>query len=137
MEKAYQSTPSPLNGIARVLLADELGQKDRRDRMLDEVTAQFQGKVPRMVTICKMIRDSLAEGRNPPLDLAAVDKVLDSMPAKNRVDADFFVGRYLLSRHQTDAARKYLKRCGEAAENHVWPALLAIDALRSQDARKN
>ena len=48
-----------------------------------------------MVAICKLIRDSLADGGNRPLDLAAIDKVLDQMPAKNRVNADFFVGRYL------------------------------------------
>ena len=48
-----------------------------------------------MVTICKMIRDSLADGGKHPLDLAAVDKVLDRMPAKNRVNAEFLVGRYL------------------------------------------
>ena len=137
MEKAYRVAPSALNGFARVLLADELGQKDRRDRMLDEVTAQFQGKVPRMVTICKLIRDSLADGGNQPLDLAAVDNVLDQMPAKNRVNADFFVGRYLVNRHRLDAARKYLKRCGDLGESHVWPQLLAIDALRSADTPKN
>ena len=137
MEKAYQVAPSALNGIARVLLADELDQKDRRDKMLDQVTAQFQGKVPRMVTICKLIRDSLADGGNQLLDLAAVDNVLDQMPAKNRVNADFFVGRYLVNRHRLDAARKYLKRCGDLGESHVWPQLLAIDALRSADTSKN
>ena len=104
--------------------------------MLDEVTAQFQGKVPRMVTICKLIRDSLADGGNAPLDLAAVDNVLDQMPAKNRVNADFFVGRYLVNRHRLDAARKYLKRCGEQGESHAWPQLLASDALRSLDGGK-
>jgi tetratricopeptide (TPR) repeat protein len=135
MDKAYQVTPSTLNGFARVLLADELGQNDRRDRMLDEMTAQFQGKVPRMVSICKLMHDSLAAGRNQPLDLAAVDKVLDQMPAKNRLNADFFVGRFLVNRHRLDAARKYLKRCGDQDEAHIWPQLLAIDALRSADQK--
>ena len=120
--KSVSVAPSPLQWDSRAfLLADELGQNDRRDRMLAEMTAQFQGKVPRMVTICKLIRDGLADGGNQPLDLAAVDNVLDRMPAKNRVNADFFVGRYLVNRHRLDAAQKYLERCGEQGESHVWP----------------
>ncbi len=134
MEKAYEATPAPLSGIAIVLIADELGDKARRDRMLDQVAAQFQGKVPRMVTICTMIRDTLASGGNPPLDLAAVDKILDRMPAKNRVNGDFLVGRYLLNRRQPAAARKYLKRCADLGELHIWLRLLATEALRSLDS---
>ena len=134
MEKAYEATPAPLSGIAIVLIADELGDKARRDRMLDQVTAQFQGKVPRMVTICTMIRDTLASGGNPPLDLAEVDKILDRMPAKNRVNGDFLVGRYLLNRRQPAAARKYLKRCADLGELHIWLRLLATEALRSLDS---
>ena len=66
MEKGYQAEPSALHGIARVLLADELGDRARRDRMLDEVSAQFQGKVPKMVTICKMISDHAGRQRQVP-----------------------------------------------------------------------
>ena len=134
MEKAYETTPTALNGIAIVILADELDDKDRRDRMLERVAAQFQGKVPRMVTICTMIRNTLASGGNPPLDLVAVDKVLDNMPAKNRVNGDFLVGRYLLNRRQTEAARKYLKRFADLGELHIWLRLLATDSLRALDS---
>jgi tetratricopeptide (TPR) repeat protein len=134
MEKAYATTPTAMSGIAIVLLADELDDKPRRDRMLEQVAAQFKGKVPRMVTLCTMIRDTLAKGGNPPLDLAAVDQVLDRMPAKNRVNGDFLVGRYLLNRGQPAAARKYLKRCADLGELHIWVRLLATDALRLMDS---
>jgi tetratricopeptide (TPR) repeat protein len=136
IEKAFQAEPSALRGIACGLLADELNDKARRNRMLEQVIALFQGKNPRMVTLCKMIHDTLVNGGRPPLDLAAVDKVLDRMPAKNRVNADFLVGRYLLNRRQPDAARKYLKRCADSGEVHVWSQVLAIDALRSLDSQK-
>ncbi len=89
-----------------------------------------------MVALCKLVRDSLADGGNRPLELAAVDNVLDKMPAKNRVNADFFVGQYLYTHHQPDAARKYLKRCVDAGEGHAWLRLLATDALGSIDAKK-
>ncbi len=136
MEKAFQLEPSALRGIARVLLADELNDKPRRDRMLEEVSALFQGKFPRMVTLCKMIHDTLVNGGRPSLDLAAVNNVLDRMPDKSRFNADFLVGRYLLNRHQPDAARKYLKRCADSGEAHVWPQVIAIDALHSLDSQK-
>jgi hypothetical protein len=134
MEKGYAAAPAPLNGIAIVLLADELGDKARRERMLEQVAAQFQGKVPRMVTICTMIRDTLKSGGRPSLDLAAVDKMLDRMPPKNRLSGDFLVGRYLLTHRQQAAARKYLKRCAELGESHIWLRLLATDALRAMDS---
>ncbi len=136
MEYLEKAEPSALNGIAQVLMADELNDKDRRDRMLDTVAAQFQGKVPRMVTICKMIREATARGGEAPLDLAAVDRVLDRMPAKNRGNADFLVGRFLINRHRPEAACKYLGRCADSAETMLWPRLIALDALRSLDSGK-
>jgi tetratricopeptide (TPR) repeat protein len=136
MEEAYAVNPAPLSGISIVLLADQLDDRARRDQMLDQVAAQFQGKVPRMVTLCTMIRGALAKGGKAPLDLTAVDQVLDRMPAKNRVNGDFLVGRYLLNRRQPAEARKYLKRCAELGEQHVWVRLLATDDLRSIDAAR-
>ncbi len=44
MEKAYESTPAPLSGIAIVLIADELNDKGRRDRMLDQVGGAVPGQ---------------------------------------------------------------------------------------------
>ena len=114
LEKAYAEPSRRRESIAPFLLADELGDKARRDRMLDELCTKFQGQVPGMVTIGRMIRDALAGGGKRPLDLAAVDKVLDRMPAKTRGNADFLVGRFLLNRGQPESSRKYLQRAADA-----------------------
>ena len=132
--KSLRNDPTPLNGIAIVNLADELDDKDRRDRMLERVAAQFQGKVPRMVTICTMIRVTLASGGNPPLDLVAVDKVLDNMPAKNRVNGDFLVGR-VPTQPPSDRSGPQVSQawCRSWRVAH-WLRLLATDALRELDS---
>ncbi len=71
-----------------------------------------------------------------PLDLAAGDKVLDRMPPKNRVNADFLIGRYLLNRGQPELARKYLQGCADSPERHIWTQLVALDSLRSLDSKQ-
>jgi hypothetical protein len=81
-ETWYAAEPNPLSGIDRFLLTDELGEMNRRDRILEEFCARFQDKSPKTVSICRMIRDSLADGGKRPLDLAAVDRVLESIPPR-------------------------------------------------------
>ncbi|MGC8638930.1 MAG: tetratricopeptide repeat protein [Isosphaeraceae bacterium] len=134
LERAYKVEPSPLHGIALALVADELNDKARRDRLFNELAVTFQGEVPRMAPLLRMIRESAAEGGKP-LDLQAVDGVLDQMPDRTRATALLLVGRFLLNRGQPEAARKYLKRCTESS-THPWPQVLALGALQALDSGK-
>ena len=83
LEQAERARPTPANAIAAFLLADELGDKARRDRLLEELCTKLQRQVPRMVTIGRMMRDALADGGKGSLDLAAVEKVLRDMPVRD------------------------------------------------------
>ncbi len=67
MDKVYAADPSPLYGTNRMLLADELGDKARRDQGLEELCTKLKDKVPKTISICQMIRDSLADGSKHPL----------------------------------------------------------------------
>ena len=133
LEQAERIRHDPANSIAAFLLADELGDKARRDRLLEELCTNIQRQVPRMVTIGRMMRDALADGGKGSLDLAAVDKVLGAMPARNRRNADFLVGWFLKNRGQTESARKYLQRAADSSQTHPGLRQIASDSVRAPD----
>ena len=135
LEQAARAQPTAANAIAAFLLADELGEKARRDRLLEELCTKLQRQVPRMVAIGRMMRDALAGGGKGALDLAAVDKVLGDMPAKTRGNAEFLVGRFLLNRGQPESARKYLQRAAESSRTDPGLRQIAADSVRPPEAK--
>jgi tetratricopeptide (TPR) repeat protein len=136
MEQAAQAKPNAANLIAAFLLADEMGDKARRDRLLEDLCSRLETQVPRMVAIGRKMRDSLANGGKGSLDLAAVDRVLRDMPPKTRGNAEFLVGRFLLNRGQTESARKYLQLAADSAQTHPGLKEIAANSVRSPEAGK-
>jgi tetratricopeptide (TPR) repeat protein len=135
LEQAQRAQPTAANAIAAFLLADELGEKARRDRLLEELCTKLQRQVPRMVAIGRMMRDALADGGKGSLDLAAVDKVLGDMPARTRGNAEFLVGRFLFNRGQLDSARKYLQRAADSSQTYPGLRQIAVDSVRQPNAK--
>ena len=78
------------------------------------------------------MRDELADATHHPLDMAAVDRVLESIPEEGRGNADFLVGRYLLNRGKADLATRYLKRRADSPKTFVWLKAIAADSLRDR-----
>lgn len=130
LDTAYQREPGIVYGIARILLADELGDKARRDGLIGEFCTRFRN-YRRMVTLCEMIRDAPIADKKVKLDLQAVETVLQKMPARTRGDAEFLVGRFLLNHGQPLMAQKLLQRCGEAPEPYIWVKAMAADSART------
>ena len=136
LERAYNANPAVVFGFSLMLLADELGNTEHRDQMLDELCTKFQDKWPRMVEIFQMMRVSLADGGKRPLDLVTVDQVLEGMPANARGNAGFLVGRFLLNRGQNADAQKYLQQCADSPSSQLWLRAMAADAARSLESKK-
>jgi tetratricopeptide (TPR) repeat protein len=136
LEQAERARPTPATAIAAFLVADELGDQARRDRLLDELCTKLQRQVPRMAAIGGMMRDALAGNGKGSLDLAAVDKLLGAMPHRTRGNADFLVGRYLLNRGQAESARTYLQRAADSSATQDELRQMAINSVRSIDAKK-
>lgn len=130
LDRAYELQPGVVYGIARILVADELGDKARRDGLIGEFAARFKD-YPQLATLCAMIRDAPIVDKKPKLDLDAVEKLLKEMPARTRGDGEFLIGRFLLKHGQPRVAQKYLERCGEAPEPYVWLRAIAADSARS------
>ena len=124
-----------VEGIALILLADELGDKLRRGKMLDEFCNRFAAKWPRVVAIARLSRDANGDAKRP-LDLAAVERLLDRLPASSRGNTEFLVGKYLFNRGQRESSRTHLQQAADARETQAWLRLIATDSLRGLDARK-
>jgi tetratricopeptide (TPR) repeat protein len=136
LEKAERAQPTPAHAIAAFLLADELGDKARRDRLLEELCTKLQRQVPRMAAIGRMMHDVLVGDGERSLNLAVVDKVLGDMPARTRGNAEFLVGRFLLNRGQPESARKYLQRAADSSQTHAGLRQIAVDSVRPPVAKK-
>ncbi|MHB1560052.1 MAG: tetratricopeptide repeat protein [Isosphaeraceae bacterium] len=129
LDRAYDLQPGVVYGIARILVADELGDRARRDGLIGEFGARFKD-YPRVAALCEMIRNAPIVDKKPKLDLDAVEKLLGAMPARTRSDGEFLIGRFLLKHGRPRVAQKYLERCGEAPEQYIWIRAIAADSAR-------
>jgi tetratricopeptide (TPR) repeat protein len=127
--KAFEATSSVAAGLGLVMAADDLGDAPLRDEVLKELCARAD-KAPKTVQICQMFREALARGGERPLDLRAVEKVVESIPPKARGNTEFFVGCFLARHGGADDARAYLSRCSKSAATLEWMRAIAVDTLR-------
>ena len=58
-----RQSPALVEGIALILLADELGDAPRRGKMLDEFCNRFAAKWPRVVAIARLLRDANGDAK--------------------------------------------------------------------------
>ncbi len=82
LDSAYEKEPGIVYGIARILIADELGDKARRDRTIGELCARFK-KYPRVINLCELVRDAPIVNKKAELDLKAVNRLLQRMPERS------------------------------------------------------
>src|SRR6185312_3528369 len=104
----YAATPNPSIGLPLLLVADEAGDKARRDEVLKDLCTKMKAQAPKTLAIGELMRGSLADDK--PLDLKSVDTILESIPPEGRGNAEFFVGKFLMNREQAEDGRKYLQK---------------------------
>jgi tetratricopeptide (TPR) repeat protein len=128
-EALFAEKPSPQMGIGIALTADEAGDAARRDAVMEQLCTKMKDQAPKTLAICQLMRDSLAA--NKPLDLAAVDAILGTIPPETRGNAEFFVGKFLMNRGQAEAGRNYLRKAGESRQTHDWTREIANALCRA------
>ncbi|HWE37970.1 MAG TPA: hypothetical protein VG406_15475 [Isosphaeraceae bacterium] len=136
LTRAFDVKPTAPVGINLAVLADELGDKARRDSALAKVCDELKDQAPKSAAICRLIRDSLADGGKTPLDLKAIDAILESIPAERRPGTEFFIGKYLMNHGKTDVGRKYLKHCADSPTLGLWFKTIAEATLKAPDPPK-
>ncbi len=126
--KAIEANPAETMAIAHMaLVGDELGEADRRDELLTRLCTEHKDRAPKTVELALVFRAWLAGGCKGPVDLAAADRVIASLPADNRGNLEFFAGRVLLLHGEAQAGRALLKRSAAAPKTYEWLRIIAAD----------
>jgi tetratricopeptide (TPR) repeat protein len=132
--KAIEANPSETMGIAHLaLVADQLGDAKERDELLSRLCTEYKDRAPKTVELALVFRGWLAGGCKGPVDTAAAERVIASLPADNRGNLEFFAGRILLTHGQAEAGRSYLKRSADSIKTYEWLKIIAGDIVRQTD----
>ncbi|WP_020468346.1 tetratricopeptide repeat protein [Zavarzinella formosa] len=87
-------------------------------------------------SIIPFVRDRLANSQGKPPTREEIEASLKSLPVSARPEADYFIGRFLQNRGQTELASEYFRRCSA----HFLPSanvtgVLTALALRQTDKK--
>jgi tetratricopeptide (TPR) repeat protein len=130
--KAYEKRISVSAGLGLAMIADDEKNTARRDELLGELVTKHKARAPKSLAICQMLVETVlaGEGANQPLDIAALDHMIDSIPEDGRGNIDFFVGWFLKNHGDPKDARKYLERCAQSPQALMWYRHLTRDAVK-------
>jgi tetratricopeptide (TPR) repeat protein len=130
LRRAYDGASPLVAALALVALADDRGDTNQRDAILDDALARHRDKAPRMFDVLQIFRDALARGGRGTLDVPAIDRGVANVKANARGNTEFIVG-WLLKRHgKRQDGENYLRRCLETPTTHVGLKRIADADLR-------
>ena len=141
-EEAFARNNNPFFGLMAALLADRLGQSEKRDRLLRETKTRgpkylVYGK-PRqqMLAVAGLMADDLAAGAKGQIDLPAAEKLIATAHPTEQVKLNYFLGKYLDLRSKPEAAVKLWKRSMSDINNlDVFARSLAGCELRAHGVK--
>jgi tetratricopeptide (TPR) repeat protein len=131
----YGVERKPLVGLLGATLADELGEKDQRDRLLAAVAGQADDPEPApgmnaaMARLAAWMRESLS---GDAIDLAKLDRLLAEAPGSIHADLPYYAGRFLELRGRKDESVRYLDACATSPQALAELRTLASVALRAR-----
>jgi len=131
--KSYLKADKPLGAAFDVaLLAADLREAGLRDELLKQVAEdpRYEGK--KMPRIAALFRKSLDQAPDHPLDLKAVDELIEQMPEAPRGDASWMVARFLEYLGRTDEAPRYYKACAGSITSSAPHLILSAESLRKR-----
>lgn len=132
-DAAYRADPRVDLAAGLMLVADELGDVEQRDAALEDLCTKLKDKAPKTCAVCALFLATLAGEGKTPLDLSAVDAIVETIPAQSRGNTEFFVGQFLLNRGRTDDAKKYLQHCADSPTGFAWSRSIATKELRKPE----
>ena len=135
--RAFQNRKSISAAMALANIADDEKDAAHRNELLKELVTNYKDKAPRSIEICRIFLETVfaPEGSSRPLDIAAVDRVLESIPEVGRSNAEFFVGWVVKNHGQPSLAKRYLMHADRSDHTMIWYSLLAKDALKRMEAK--
>jgi len=129
--KAYEKSASVSAALCAAMIADEEKDPSRRDALLKEITTKHVDKAPKSVAICQLLVETVFDpSGTKPLDIAALDRLIESIPEDGRGNACFFVGWFLKNHSDAKSAKKYLQSCSRSPRSLIWYRYLADEAIK-------
>ena len=81
----------------------------RRDALLKEIVTKYADKSPKTVAICQLLVETVLDPNGKkPLDVAALDRLVESIPEDARGNFRFFAGWFLKNHGDAKTAKNYL-----------------------------
>jgi hypothetical protein len=121
-------------GLQVAMLADELDNPVLRDSALEQVCKFPEMQKLKSLAILEMFRAALVKGQSAPLDLDAVDRVLDEIEGFTRGNVAYHVAVFLRKHATPEQAKKYFQLCADIPNGFPWFRMIALDRLRTTNA---
>jgi tetratricopeptide (TPR) repeat protein len=128
--RAYEKSISVSAALCLAMIADDDKDLARRDALLKEITTTHSAKAPKSAAICKLfVGTAFDPNAKKPVDAAALNQLIESMPAEGRGNASLFVGWFLKNQGDAHSAKKYLQICSQSPHSLFWYRYLAEAAI--------
>lgn len=129
-KEGLKNLPNPhIEELAGIVLADEVGEKAERDRLIE--TVRSGDLKSRGARILGLIADSLRAQDPIQPDLKVIDGILKEMSPSGRVAMSFIVGRLLIQHGRVAEARTYLEAATGSSDLAPYLRCLAAESLRA------
>ncbi|MFW6114485.1 MAG: tetratricopeptide repeat protein, partial [bacterium] len=118
-EKRFDTDNSPYYGVHAALVADQLGQTERRDTLLEQVVKkgpehtndETDHPAWNDIKLAERFLDDLKQGGEAAFDIEAARKLHADDDRHVQPNVDYFLGKYLEQRGKEDQAIKCWRRC--------------------------
>ncbi len=129
--QAHERSASPSAALCLAMIADDEKDTKRRDAMLKEMVTKHANTAPKSSAICKLLVETVFDPSGAkPLDILALDRLLESVPEDGRGNAYFFAGWFLKNHGDAKSARNYLQNCSRSRQSVIWYRYLADEAIK-------
>ena len=129
--EAYEQQTSVSAGLCLAMIADQEKDPKRRDALLKEIVTKHRAKAPKSAAICQLLNETVFDptGKKP-LDVAALDRLVESVPEEGRGNICFFVGWFLKNHDDAKNSKRYLQACSQSPRSLIWYRYLADEATK-------
>jgi hypothetical protein len=118
-----------------IVVADEIGDTATRDEAIRILLTNYRRQGPVACRIYEVLRKSLIEGAAAPIDLGAIDEILENVSPQSKGLNSYLVGLFLKNHGKAEDTRRYLEAALKLPGNHEWSEAKAKQILRAMDGK--
>ncbi len=128
--ESYKQRPYFGNCLRLIAISERQGDHATAD-VLRKQLEKYRQQAPEIIRIVEILPETLRAVNSDRPDLRAVNRVLDTMPAKGRPGAELWIGLFLEAHGRRAAARPFFEHCVISRVIPEWDRAIAGQALRA------